>query len=77
MNKDEFIEKWNSRGGLSGLRVIIFNGGTIFADSMRISHVMRFDKKRRTEYDEAVFSKARGVVIETGTIRIDKIKEVL
>ena len=79
MDREYFIHKWNKRGGLSGLRIILFDGGSIFADNMEIVLITQQGDVGEIidDYEEVHFSKNLGVLVETGVIRLDKIKEVL
>lgn len=73
MDKDEFERVWNEHGGIGGLRIIRFDGGSIFATR----YVMILVTGREVEYDLLDFTKeVGGVVIETGTLRLDKVTGV-
>lgn len=78
MDSDEFKHKWNSRGGVSGLRVVIVPGGAFFANRMRIQTVKKTTSHKTVEYEEVVFSKVvANMLIDTGKIRLNRIKEIL
>lgn len=78
MDIGEFTHKWNSRGGETGLRVVIVPGGAFFANSMRIQTVKKTTSRKTVEYEGVVFSKVvANMVIDTGTMRLDRIKEIL
>ena len=80
MDREYFIHKWNKRGGLSGLRIILFDGGSIFADNMEMVFITQQQGEfgeTIDEYEDVRFSKNTDIVTETGVIRLDKIKKVL
>ena len=79
MNKKEFLEKWFENSTVSGLRIIRFNGGSMFCSIMSINEINeKRNGKEDLIYDEVQLSNvAGGVWVEIGTIRLDKIIEVL
>ena len=77
MEPDEFKRKWNETGGISRLRVIVFNGGSIYANTMRLDTTIEIQKNRvNTYYKIALYRNTGGVSVSVANIRLDKIKEV-
>ena len=79
MNKKEFAEKWVGIDSTSGFRIIRFNGGLMYVNMMSINQVtVKREGKSDVVYDEVQLSiVVGGIWIEIGTIRLDKITEVL
>lgn len=80
MNKDDFVKKWNSAGDILTLRVVKFNGGSIFATAyqLQVMHIYYGHDEKTKDIDLVTLSKdVGGMVVETGSIELKKIKDVL
>lgn len=80
MEPDEFKRKWNETGGISGIRVIVFNGGSIYANTMLINTTIsqyRNMNRFNQYYEVTLYRNTGGVSIDVANIRLDKIKDVL
>lgn len=77
MKKEEFLKTWSKTGGISGLRVIVFDGGSMFANQMEITKEI-VDTNGMEYMEKAMFSKiVDNFTTVIGSIRIDKITAVL
>lgn len=78
MNKEEFIAAWNDKNKGSGLSIIRFTGGAMFANNMQIITVRRQTGEKIDEHYEVMLSKnVGGIVVGIGSIRLDKIRSVI
>ena len=77
MNREEFVEKWNCKDSVSGLRFVQFDGGAIYATHMMIINVVQHADGNITEQDVIYLSKdVAGVHVDVGNIQLDKIEGI-
>ena len=77
MNHEELVKKWLENSPISGLRVVRFDGGSMFATVVQINTIERIVRGKTVSYDEVVLSDViDGVVTEVDTVRLDEITDV-